>query len=93
MPFGLTNALIIFEYVMNNIFQEYRDQFDVIYFDDILIFSSNMEENRPEVWLVLPKLCEHGLYAKREKCEFACTLMEFLSYVSHLLELEWMHGS
>ena len=81
MPFGLTNALVIFEYMMNNIFQEYLDQFDVIYLDDILIFSSNMEGHPSEVRLVLPKLCDHGLYAKREKCDFGCTLMEFLDYV------------
>jgi hypothetical protein len=41
MPFGLTNAPIIFQHLMNDIFQEYMDEFVVVYLGDILIFSKN----------------------------------------------------
>ena len=81
MPFGLTNAPIIFQHMMNDIFQEYLDHFVVIYLDDILIFSPNMAEHTHQVQLVLAKLWEHGLYAKSEKCEFDRTSIEFLGYI------------
>ena len=81
MPFGLTNAPAVFQHMMNDIFREYLDHFVVIYLDDILVFSSSAEEHTRQVRLVLTKLREHGLYAKREKCEFDRTSVEFLGYV------------
>jgi hypothetical protein len=67
--------------MMNDIFQEYLDHFVVINLDDILVFYSSMEEHTQEVQLVLPKLREHELYAKSEKCEFDLSSMEFLGYM------------
>ena len=81
MPFGLTNAPAVFQHMMNHIFREYLDHFVVIYLDDILVFSSSMEEHTRHVRLILTKLREHGLYAKSEKCEFDRTSVEFLGYV------------
>ena len=45
MPFGLTNTLAVFQHMMNNIFREYLDHFVVIYLDDILVFSFDIEDN------------------------------------------------
>jgi hypothetical protein len=70
MPFGLTNALAVFQHLMNDIFQDYMDEFVVVYLDDILIFSKDQETHDKHVRLVLAMLREHGLYAKMEKCEF-----------------------
>ena len=64
--------------MMNDIFREYLNHFVVIYLDDILVFSSSMEEHTHHVWLILSKLREHGLYAKREKCEFDRNSIEFI---------------
>ena len=81
MPIGLTNALAVFQHIMNNIFREYINHFVVIYLDDILVFSSNLEEQTHHVWLVLTKLWDYGLFAKSEKCEFDRTSVEFLGYM------------
>ncbi len=81
IPFGLTNAPAVFQHLMNDIFQEYMDEFVVVYLDDILIFSKNQEDHDKHVRLVLAMLQEHGLYAKLEKCEFDKSLMEFFSYM------------
>ena len=42
----------------------------MVYLDDILVFSKNMEEHAEHLRLVLEKLQEHQLYAKYSKCEF-----------------------
>ena len=74
MPFGLTNAWVVFQHMTNDIFQEYLDHFVVIYLDNILVFLMSMEEHIQQVHLVLTKLRENKLYAKRP-------FVEFLSYV------------
>jgi hypothetical protein len=70
MSFGLTNAPAYFMYLMNKVFMEYLDKFMVVFIDDNLVFSKNEEEHVEHLRLVLQKLREHKLYAKRSKCEF-----------------------
>jgi hypothetical protein len=81
MPFGLINASAIFLHLMNDIFQEFLDDFVVCYFDDILIFSNNKEDHEEHVRLVLQKLINAGLYAKLKKCVFHQLQVEFLGYI------------
>jgi hypothetical protein len=57
-------------YLMNKVFIEYFDRFMVVFLDDILIFSKNVEEHDEHLYLVLQKLRENQLYAKLNKCEF-----------------------
>lgn len=42
IPFGLTNALAT---LMNQVFHEYLDKFVVVYLDDIVVFSSIVEDH------------------------------------------------
>jgi hypothetical protein len=70
MSFGLTNAPTDIMYLMNKVFMEYLDKFVVVFIDDILVFSKTEEEHAKHLRLVLQKLREHQLYAKRSKCEF-----------------------
>jgi hypothetical protein len=68
-------------YLMNKVFMEYLDKFVVVFIDDILIFSKNEEEHAEHLRLVLQKLREHKLYAKRSKCEFWLREVSFLGHV------------
>ncbi|KAL0293847.1 UNVERIFIED_CONTAM: Transposon Tf2-12 polyprotein, partial [Sesamum angustifolium] len=53
MPFRLTNAPAAFMALMNRTFQEYLDQFDNVFIDDILVYSKNMEEHEQHLRIVL----------------------------------------
>jgi len=81
MSFGLTNAPAYFMYIMNKVFMEYLDKFVVVFIDDILVFSKTKEEHDEHLRLVLQKLREHKLYAKRSKCEFWLEEVSFLGHV------------
>jgi hypothetical protein len=60
---------------------EYLDKFVVVFIDDILVFSKTKEEHAEHLRLVLQKLREHQLYAKRSKCEFWLKEVFFLGQV------------
>src|SRR5690349_5737755 len=55
--------------------------FVIIYLDDILIFSPNLESHTKHVHQVLGRLLENRLYAKLEKCAFDQSSIEFLGYI------------
>lgn len=78
MPFGLTNAPAQFQ---SHIFGDLLDISLVIYLDDILIFSKNLEEHQQVVQKVLQRLQKHGLYAKESKCQFHCQSVKFLGMI------------
>jgi hypothetical protein len=80
MPFGLTNAPATFCTLMNDIFREWLDDFVVIYIDNILIYSSSMEEHAEHHRKVFQRLRENKLYAKLEKCKFGVTEVDFLGH-------------
>jgi hypothetical protein len=62
MPFGLTNAPATFCTLMNDIFREWFDDFVVVYIDDILIYSSSLEEHAEHLRKVFQRLRENKLY-------------------------------
>ncbi|KAL0383100.1 UNVERIFIED_CONTAM: Transposon Ty3-G Gag-Pol polyprotein [Sesamum calycinum] len=67
MPFGLTNAPAAFMALMNRTFQEYLDQFVIVFIDDILVYSKNREEHEQHLRIVLQILKGKELYAKLSK--------------------------
>ena len=81
MPFGLCNAPATFQYLMNSIFQEFLDKFVVVYLDDIMVYSRNIEEHLHHLELVFKKLKENRLYVKLKKCEFLKSSVEYLGHI------------
>jgi hypothetical protein len=57
-------------YLMNSVFMPEFDKFIMVFIDDILVYSKNMEEHEEHLHIVLQWLREHQLYTKFSKCEF-----------------------
>ncbi len=81
MPFGLTNAPATFQTLMNDIFRPFLDTFVMVYLDDILIYSTTLEEHESHVRQALQVLRKHRLYCKMSKCEFFKKEVGFLGHV------------
>ncbi|CAB5211330.1 unnamed protein product [Rhizophagus irregularis] len=81
MPFGLTNAPATFQRVMDEILEEFIDDFVVVYIDDIMIFSENLENHMEHLEKVLKRLQEHNLIIKLKKCKFLERDIEFLGHI------------
>lgn len=63
MPFGLTNASATFNRMMTHIFRKEIDEFVLVFFDDILIYSKTETEHDKPLQKVLQILRHPKLYA------------------------------
>jgi len=70
MLFGLTNAPRTFMRLKNHVLRDCIGHFLVVYFDDILIYSKNLDEHLGHLRQVLIILRKHHLFANLVKCTF-----------------------
>ena len=81
MPFGLANAPATFQNMMNEVLREFLDQGVVVYIDDVLIYSENLEQHIQLVKKVLKRLADYNLAVAARKSFFHVPEVEFLGYI------------
>ena len=69
MPFGLLKAPAVFQELMSVVLQGCND-FAKAYLDDIMVFSSTLEEHLEHLSLIFGKLRQHNLKLKLKKVAF-----------------------
>lgn len=77
VPFGLSNAPATFQNTMNHIFREYLWKFVIVFFDDILVYSSSSMEHLRMEYTVLK---QHQFVVNKGKCVLAATKIEYLGH-------------
>ena len=85
MPFGLTNAPAAFMDLMNRDFRPYLDHFVVVFIDDILVYSKDVQEHEHHLRIVLQTLRENQLFSKLSKCDFC---LKEVSLLGHIVSTE-----
>jgi hypothetical protein len=81
MPFGLTNAPATFQALMNDVLRPFLRPFVLVFFDDILVFSSSWAEHLRHLREVLAVMRANKLYLKRSKCSFGESSVAYLGHV------------
>ena len=79
--FGLSNIPAAFQCFMNEICKNLLDVYMIMYLDNILIYSNNLEDHQKCIKKVLSRLWKNGLYASSTKCIFYQDKIKFLGFV------------
>lgn len=82
MPFGLKNAPSEFQNIMNNIFNPYSNM-SIVYIDDVLIFSEDIESHFKHLNTFLKIIKHNGLVVSSKKIKLFQTAIRFLGHDLH----------
>lgn len=88
MPFGLCNAPSTFQRCMELIVRGMQWKTLLIYLDDIILYSSNLESHFDKLGEVLSRFIQSGLKLKPSKCEFLKDEVVYLGHVVSSCKLE-----
>lgn len=66
---------------MIQIFQPYLRKFVLVFFDDILIYSPNLQFHVKHLEQVLDILQSNQLFVRKSKCVFAASSVEYLGHM------------
>ena len=82
MPFGLCNAPSSFQATMKRLFQPYLQKYIIVFFDDILIYSRNLEEHLNHLETAFQVLMDGKFTLKFAKYSF---MQKHIDYLGHIV--------
>lgn len=82
MPFGLKNAPSTFQRVMDNVLRGLQHEICIVYLDDIILFSTSLQEHIEKLKLVFERLRQSNFKLQLDKCEF---LRKEVTYLGHII--------
>jgi hypothetical protein len=89
MSFGLCNAPAMLQ-ALNDVMRPFLHRFMLVFFDDILIYSSTWTDHLQHLCVVLAVLQQHRLFIKRSKCAFGVGSISYLGHVITRLASPWI---
>ena len=81
MPFGLTNAPACFQRALDMILTKYKWKTCLVYIDDVVIYSKNVDDHIKHVDEILRTLAHAGVTLKIKKCHFFQKCVEYLGHM------------
>lgn len=81
MPFGLKNAPSTFQRVMDNVLRGLQNETCLVYLDDIIIFSTSLQEHIERLRSIFDRLRKSNLKLQLDKSEFLQTSVQYLGHV------------
>lgn len=81
MPQGITNAPSTFQRLMEKCMQDINLKEVLVFLDDLIVFSSTLEEHETRLTHVLERLREYGLKLSPNKCKFYQTSVRYLGHI------------
>lgn len=82
MPMGLKNSPSTFQRVMDNVLRELQNSICLVYLDDIIVFSTSLQEHIDNLEKVFIKLRESNFKIQLDKSEF---LKLETAYLGHII--------
>ena len=85
MPFGLTNAPGTFQRLMNTLFAQYIYKGVLIFLDDVLLYSGDVEQHIQNLKITFETLRKANLRLKPKKCKF---FQKQVDYLGHTIQAD-----
>ena len=81
MPFGLMNAPATFQRTLDVLLNKYNWKSCLVYLDDVIIFSEDIETHFKDVDNILGTLSRAGISLKLKKCEWFTKSVKYLGHI------------